>query len=129
MEKRILAKGKFYQDLTTYISLLKENVYGRQLELSVFDNEFAKSSGKAFADYILSRRLSVKLSRLQKDNLTSFFDNLDCISSQALIEHINYYGKILAEDAQKVLQSDVVRSSICSKLGMLLGAMIGILFV
>ena len=34
VEKRILEKGQFYQDLTTYMSLLSDNVNGRQLELA-----------------------------------------------------------------------------------------------
>ena len=37
LERRTIEKGKFYQDLTTYVMLLKYNVTCRQLELSGFN--------------------------------------------------------------------------------------------
>lgn len=129
IEKRVAEKGKFYQDLTMYVTLLKDNVTGRQLELATFNAEFAKNSGNAFASFILNRELKIHLSKIQKDNLYAFFDNLDCVSSQALVEHINYHGKILENESQKIFQNEVAKSSIYSKLGMLFGAMLGILFV
>ena len=82
-----------------------------------------------FACYILHGELKVRLSKTQKENLTGFFDNLDCVSSQSFIEHINYYSKIFECDAKNVLQGEVMKASIYGKLGMLLGAMLGILFV
>ena len=129
IERKIFDKGKFYQDLTSYVMLLKDNVNGRQLELSSFNLEYSQGSGKIFSDFLLNNNLKSHLSKTQKDNLTAFFSKLDCVSSQALIEHIDYYGKILNDDAQNVLQNEVAKSSIYAKLGMLLGAMVGILFV
>lgn len=129
IEKKIGEKGGFYQDLTAYILQLKDNVIGRQLELTEFNQNFAAKSGCAFAEFIQNRKLKTRLNKTQKDNLMRFFDNLDCVSSQALIDHINYHSKILTDDAQKVMQCEVTRASVYSKLGMLLGAMLGILFV
>lgn len=129
IEHRICEKGKFYQDLTMYIALLKDNVSGRQVEMSAFNSEFAQKSSKAFSDYLLHKELKLRLNKAQKDNLSAFFDNLDCVSSQALLEHIGYHGKILADDSQKVIQNEVAKSSVYGKLGMLLGAMLGILIV
>lgn len=128
-QRRAYDKGKFYQDLTAYLTLMKDNVTGRQLEMMAFNHEFAKSSCQSFADYIVNGELKIGLSKAQKENLIAFFGNLDCVSSQVLVDHINYHGKILTDDAQTVLQKEVVRSSIYSKIGMLLGAMLGILFV
>lgn len=129
IETKIGEKGKFYQDLTSYVSLLKDNVLGRQLEIASFNQEFAANSSKMFADYILNGKVKPHLSKTQKNNLSAFFDNLDCVSSQALVEHINYHGKVLESDAQNVLQGEVAKASVYSKLGMLIGAMIGILLV
>ena len=130
IERRINEKGKFYRDLNSYVSLLKDNVTGQQLEIETFNKKIAtNSSSKVFADYIQSHELKIGLTKSQKSNLTGFFDNLDCASSQALLDHLNYYEKILEDDAQKVLQQDVAKASIYSKLGMLLGAMLGILLV
>lgn len=129
LERKVLEKGKFYQDLCAYVSLLKDNITGRQLQLSAFNESFAlNNSSKAFADYLLKREVKVHMTKLQRESLTAFF-NMDCVSSQAFVEHINYYEKILTEDAQKVLQGEVAKASIYYKLGMLLGAMVGILLV
>lgn len=129
VEKRILEKGQFYQDLTTYMSLLSDNVNGRQLELAKFDGEFAQNCGRAFAAYLLNKEFKVHLSKAQKANIARFFANLDCVSSQSLVEHINYCSKTLTADCQNVLQNEVAKASVYAKLGMLLGAMVGILFV
>lgn len=129
LERRIGEKGKFYQDLTMYVALLKDNVLGRQLELEKFNAEFIQNCGSTFKSYIQNGSVKNRFSKAQKANLDKFFGNLDCVSSQALVEHIDYYGKILSEDAQAVLKNEVAKSSIYSKLGMLLGAMLGILFV
>lgn len=129
VERKVAEKGKFYQDLTSYVALLKDNVSGRQLELTNFNKQFSQNCCKAFCDYITLGELKIRLSKVQKVNLTKFFDNTDCISSQALVEHIEYHGKILKDDAQKVMLDEVAKSTIYAKLGMLLGAMLGILFV
>lgn len=127
-EKKICAKGRFYQDLTAYIVLLRDNVVGRQLELSSFNESFVQNCGEAFGVYLLKSELQVRLDKAKRKNLEAFFNGMDCISSSALIEHINYYGKVFSEDA-KSAREDAAKSSIYPKIGMLLGAILGILFV
>lgn len=129
LENKVGEKGKFYKDLTRYVAALKENVSGRQLEIAKFNDEFAKSCSKPFANYLQTSKLNLTLKKSQKENITFFFDNLDCASSQALIQHLDYQGKILIDDGKEVLDKEVVKASIYSKLGMLLGAMLGILLV
>ena len=129
IENRISAKGKFFQDVTRYAAMLKENVNGRQWELSKFNHEFCKTCSKPFAEYITVGQVKLRLSKLQKDNLSAFFDNLDCASLQALVQHLDYHGKLLAEMSKNVMDNEVAKASIYSKLGMLLGAMLGILLV
>lgn len=129
IEKTVGDKDKFYNDLMLYISELKENVSGRQLELAKFNQEFAKKSSRYFSDFIESGRICVKLSKVQKRNILTFFENLDCSSSQVLIEHINHCSAVLADDAKYVAQNEIAKASIYSKLGMLLGAMLGILLI
>ena len=129
IEKQICIKGKFYQDLNKYVALLKDNVNGRQLELAKFNEEFVKRSGTVFAEFLENGKLKLHLSKSQKNNVSAFFDNLDCASSQALIEHINFHSGLLSDDAKTVLENEVAKSSIYGKLGMLLGAMLGILLI
>lgn len=128
-EKGINEKGRFYQDATRYAASLKENVVGRQLEIARFNNDFGKTCGKAFAEYLADGKVKVRLTKLQKDNLSAFFDNLDCASSQELVQHLDYHGKLLTDETKNVLDKEVAKAAIYSKLGMLLGAMLGILLV
>ena len=53
-EKRICAKARFYQDLAAYTVLLKDNVVGRQLELSNFNESFVQNCGETFGSYLLN---------------------------------------------------------------------------
>lgn len=129
VEKKIGEKGAFYKDLTKYIIALKDNVSGRQLELAKFNDEFAKSSSKPFVEYLDSGKIKFTITKSQKDNIATFFDNLNCASSQALILHLDYHGKILNDDCKDVFEKEVAKAAIYSKLGMLLGAMLGILFI
>jgi len=129
VENRIGEKGKFYQDLTRYTVALKDNVSGRQLELSKFNDEFCASCSKVFAEFLSTGKIKLRLSKSEKKNIDAFFDNLNCASSQALVQHIDYQGKILTENADDVINKQVAKASIYSKLGMLLGAMLGILLV
>ena len=128
-ERKASEKGRFYRDLTSYITLLKDNVNGRQLELKNFNDEFTQNCGGAFANYLLNNRIKVRMTKSQKNNLTQFYDNLDCVSSKALVEHLDYYGRILSDDAQDVMKNEVAKASVYAKLGMLLGAMLGILLI
>lgn len=129
IENKIIEKGKFYKDLTRYVSTLRENVSGRQLELFKFNEEFSKTCSKSFADYLRCGKLKLTLKKSQKENVEVFFNNLNCASSQALIQHLDYQGKILADDGKEIIDKEMGKASICSKLGMLLGAMLGILLV
>lgn len=129
IENRINEKGKFFQDAARYTATLKENVSGRQLELAKFNAEFCKNSSKSFGEYLASGKIKHRLSKSQKDSLTAFFDNLNCASSQELIQHLDYYGRLIGDEAKNIQDKEVAKSSIYSKLGMLLGAMLGILLV
>lgn len=129
VENRINAKGKFFQDATRYAEALKENVNGRQLELTKFNAEFCKNSGKAFSEYISGGKLRVRLSKSQKESVAALFGSLDCASSRELIQHLDYYGRLIADESKNIQDKEVAKSSIYSKLGMLLGAMLGILLV
>lgn len=129
IENQFRSKGRFYQDLTRYLSLLKDNIRGRQLELDKFNAAFASTCSRPFCDYLTSGKFHLKLNKSQRDHVEAFFNNLNCTSSQALIEHIEYYGKILSDEAKFVWDNEVVKSSIYTKLGMLLGAMLGILLI
>ena len=128
MENRIKRKGEFYADLQRYITLLRVNVEGKQKELSAFNDEFSKNCSQSFSQYIQSDKLIRALSSSQKSNVMAFYDNIGGVSSQELIRHIDYYKAVFESDAKKISE-EVAKASIYTKLGILLGVMVGIVLM
>ncbi|MCH5151174.1 MAG: hypothetical protein J1F65_00750 [Clostridiales bacterium] len=128
LEKRIKRKGEFYSDLNRYVALLKVNVEGRQVELSTFDSEFTTNCSPTFREYLQNRKWKCSLTAAQKSEVSSFFDNMDCVSSQQLRKHIDYYATLF-ETSKQTVEKEVTKSSIYVKLGILLGVMVGIVLM
>ena len=128
LEKRVKRKGEFYFDLQRYVTLLKVNVEGKQVELSAFNEEFCQNCSETFCQYIQENKVKCALSPLQKSNVAGFFDNIGCVSSQALIRHIDYHKAVFEADAKNI-SSEVSKASIYTKLGILLGVMVGIVLM
>ena len=129
VEKRIKRKGEFYSDLTRYVMLLKINVEGRKLELAQFNGEFCEQCGQTFAEFLREGKIKCSLNAMQKGNVTKFFENLSCASSEELDKHIEYYGALLNADAKQVTEGEVAKASVYVKLGVLFGVMVGIVFM
>ena len=128
LEKRAKRKGEFYTDLQRYISMLKVNVEGKQVELDTFNEDFCQNCSEVFRQFICERKYKCAFSSLQKSNITGFFDNIGCVSSQELLKHIDYYRVVFESDA-KSINDEVAKASIYSKLGILLGVMVGIVLM
>lgn len=128
LEKRVKRKGEFYSDLQRYVTLLKVNIEGKQVELDSFNEEFCRSSSEAFSQYVLDGKVKCALTSLQKSNVVAFFDNIGCVTSQELIRHIEYYKTVFEQDAKKI-SDEVTKASIYTKLGILLGVMVGIVLM
>lgn len=127
-ENRASSKSKFYMDLVRYMSALNENIVGRQLEIAQFDQQFALNCSKEFGEYLINGQLKLNIAKPQRDNIETFFENLSCSGSKSLSNHIAFYSKIFVNDANEI-QSELSKAAIYGKLGMLLGAMIGILLI
>ena len=128
LEKRIKRKGDFYSDLQRYITLLKVNVEGKQVELNEFNDEFCKNSSASFSQYVQEGKIRCAFTSSQKSNVIGFFYNIGCVSSEELIRHIDYYKAVFESDAKKI-SDEVAKASIYAKLGILLGVMVGIVLI
>ena len=129
LEKRIKRKGEFFSDLTRYVMLLKINVEGRKLELPRFNEEFSAQCSQVFADFLCDGKIRCSLSAIQKSNVTKFFENLSCASSEELDKHIEFYSAVLGADAKQVTDGEVAKASVYVKLGILFGMMVGIVLI
>ena len=129
LEKRIKRKGEFFSDLTRYVMLLKINVEGRKVELPRFNEEFCTQCSEVFAEFLHEGKIRCSLNALQKNNVSKFFENLSCASSEELAKHIDYYSALLAADAKQVAEGEVAKASVYVKLGILFGMMVGIVLI
>lgn len=127
LQKRVARHNEMWNDLTRYISALKLNVTGRQRELADFNAEFVSTCGATFRDCLNSKKYP-KLNAQQKKRIEDFFANLDCAGSEQLLQNLDYYAKQFEGDLKDSAEA-VKKSSVYVKLGILLGAMIGILFL
>lgn len=128
LEKRIKRKGEFYSDLQRYVTLLKVNIEGKQVELDCFNEEFCISSSDVFSEFLLEGKIKCALTSSQKSNVVAFFDNIGCVTSQELTRHIDFYKAVFDTDAKKIYEEST-KASIYAKLGILLGVMIGIVLM
>ena len=128
IEKRTKRKGEFYSDLSRYVALMKINIKGRKVELPRFNAEFCVGCSRVFADFITDNELKCTLKQSQKNNIIQFFENLSCATSEALEKHIEYYAEIFSADSKEITK-EVASASIYSKLGLLLGMIVGILLL
>lgn len=129
LERRVKNKGVFLADLNRYVSLLKVNIEGRQLELSKFNSEFCRNCSQVFQEYLASSKIKCSLPTAQKESVASFFSNLSCSSSQALTRHLEYYSTVFADMEKQFNDKEMPTLSMYVKLGILLGVMLGIVLM
>ena len=127
LQKRVARQTEMWNDLARYITSLKLNVTGRQKELADFNAEFLSGCGATFSDCLVKQKYP-KVSAQQKKRLDDFFASLDCAGSEQLLQNLDYYAKQFESDV-KDSGDALKKSSIYLKLGLLLGAMLGILFL
>lgn len=127
MQKQAIAKNLMYLDLLKYIAALKLNVNGRQLELARFNADFCTNCSGAFCAALQQNKYP-RLKADKRKTVQDFFANLNCASGNQLLQHLEFYETQLRPDAEECAQA-AAKSSVYVKIGILLGAMAGILFL
>lgn len=128
LEKREKAKGLFFEHLIKYVSLLKTNIKSRRVELSKFNCEFSLSCSEHFGDYILLAKIPTFIGKNQQQLLLDFSQSLVANNSQELINNLDYYEQLVIAENNSISNSYRNRS-VFSKLGVLVGVIVGILFM
>lgn len=129
LENRVKRTGKFLADLNRYVSLLRVNVEGKQIELSAFNAEFTGNCSEMFREYLINGKLKCDLPKMQREYVETFFSNLSQSSSQELTRHLEYYGAIFQSMDKQFMQKEIANASMYVKLGILFGVMIGIVLM
>lgn len=128
LEKRSAQKKIFYSDMLRYIDQFAFNVKNMQKELGVFDNEFSRDCSEVFRAYLKESKFLFRISKSSKTALADFRKDLNCISSEELLKRLDYYKGIFSAEFNAVCD-EYKKSAIYSKLGILLGVMVGILLI
>ena len=116
-----------YVDLMKYIAALKINVDGRKLELQKFNADFTKTCSSVFASALQGGKLPY-VKKDKRKNIEDFFSSLNCVSGSELVTNLTFYETQLKPDADDAMTA-AKKSSVYVKLGLLIGAMVGILFL
>lgn len=127
VKKQIVARAEVFSDAVKYAELFKLNVTGKRLEVAQFNANFLQECSKPFRAYFTDKDCC-RLSAQQRKHLKDFFDNLDCINGEALLQHLNFCQSVLQDDLS-ICKDAAAKSSLFVKLGLLLGVMVGILFL
>ncbi len=127
LQKRVLARNDMFTNLVKYVAELKLNVNGKQVELDKFNTQFGESCSDVFRCYLTDKKSST-LSERQKKMVDDFFANLNCTSGNQLLQHLEFYEKQFNTELETT-SSEAKKSSVYVKIGLLLGAMVGILFL
>lgn len=127
VQKQAIARSELFADAVKYAELFQMNVLGKRLEVAKFNANFLEDCTEPFKNY-LSKNGGCKLSPQQKKHLENFFQNLDCTSGEVLLQHLQFYEKVFRDD-WNVCKEEAAKSALFVKLGLLLGAMVGILFL
>lgn len=118
----------FVEDLLRYIDLLRVNIDTERKSLAAFDSEFISRCGKQFSDYRSGTGGGAPNKRTGK-LADDFFDGVvACNNSQQLAKHLDYYKAVVAAQLAE-MSCGGKRKGLYVKLGLLLGAMVGLLFL
>lgn len=118
----------FVEDLLRYIDLLRVNIDTERKSLAAFDSEFISRCGKQFSDYRSGTGGGAPNKRTGK-LADEFFDGVvACNNSQQLAKHLDYYKAVVAAQLAE-MSCGGKRKGLYVKLGLLLGAMVGLLFL
>lgn len=129
IQRNVAQKCDFYKDLSRYVDLFKINVTGKQIELAQFNANFAENCSNVFSQYLSVGKFPMRLATREKQDIAVFFDGVASFGSAELIKHLDYYSNIFARISKSAMEVELKRAALYSKLGILLGVMIGILFI
>lgn len=128
LQRRKTDNLSFVEDLLKYIELFRVNVTTGQKTIEDFDKEFLSACGKAFADY--KNGLSVGLDKSVKALADEFFVGAEqANNSQQLLKHLDYFCAKAQSKYAEVSKNADKQKGLYVKLGLLTGAMVGLLFL
>lgn len=128
VDKRLKEQCVFVADLHRYALQLNANVLSLRQRLDQFDRTFASQCSASFSSFLLTQT-HLPLNKSDGAVVREFFDGLACNSCQQLSEHLRFYLQLFADMSARYAEQSKKQKGLYAKLGILVGAMTGLLFV
>ena len=125
----INAKNQFYLDTLKYIENLQINIKTKQIGISSFNQEYSKICTSEFKAFLLDNKIEVRLSRAERKNILSLTNTMLDTSSDTLFSNLSFVSKLINDDYQLFYNSKFLKSKVYDKIGLLVGAIVGILLM
>lgn len=129
MQSAINAKNLFYLDTLKYIENLQINIKTKQIGISLFNQEYSKICTSEFKAFLLDNKIEVRLSRAERKNILSLTNTMLDTSSDSLYSNLSFVSKQINDDYQLFYNSMFLKSKVYDKIGLLVGAIVGILLM
>lgn len=128
IDKSSLGKEKSLWHLSVFCKEYYNNVENAKLTLDRFLSQ-SESEYVETVKTLLSGDTSIALYRQDKSTVDSFAKGLVANNSQVLLAHLSSYDKIFSDRFATVNKSNVASRSVSKKVGLLLGAVVGLLLI
>lgn len=125
----INTKNLFYLDTLKYIENLQINIKTKQIGIPSFNQEYSKICTSEFKAFLFDNKIEVHLSRAERKNILSLTNTMLDTSSDTLYSNLSFVSKLINDDYQLFYNSNFLKSKVYDKIGLLLGAIVGILLM
>lgn len=130
-------KQTLWQTVNLFAVELLNNVQFNKQSIENFAMQFVQRSSNTSLSpyieyYILGKQADTKLPRqtaIEKDMLEKFFDGLYQNNAQALINHLEYYSKLIKEHLDEIKSNNKKILPLYPKLGILCGIAVALLLI
>ena len=130
LQRREKEANEFVKDLSSYVQILRLNLDTKRRPIKEINKEFMDSCGKGFKLFLQAPySTKIPVDKQLRTDVIMFVDGLRCDSSAELVKHLDYYGTLFSLRSDKVDNEAKKKSGLFVKLGLLLGAMVGILLM
>lgn len=127
-------KEKFFSELNLFCNMLSNNIKfnKNKIKTVIFDNldNYSNDLKDCLKNYIENKKLYVDfLNKYQNTKVSEFFNGLGNFDSNSEISYIENYKLLFQEFGNKCKEDNKRYGSMCSKIGVIVGLVLVILFI
>ncbi len=129
LKKQSIHKNFFYLDSIKYIKLLLTNIDTKQVVLNDFNADYCISCCKDFNEFISLGKMPSYLLKTEKKLFNDLQYSLTNTIRDKMIINLNFLLEQINGQYEEFVSSKFTQAKVYEKIGLLCGAMIGILLI